>query len=133
MPQKATLNIKPKQVTKRLISVLPERARDVIIKRYGLDGDDKMTLEAIGAKYKITRERVRQIEKYSLANIVKSDAYKKEKDAFSELEDTMKSFGGIVPEVDFLDFISKDKSVQNHTHFLLVLGQAFKKRKEDDR
>ncbi|MEK7120901.1 MAG: sigma factor-like helix-turn-helix DNA-binding protein, partial [Patescibacteria group bacterium] len=96
------------------------------------DSFDKMTLEAIGQKYNITRERVRQIEKYSLANILKSEVYKKEKEAFKELEGVLDSYGGLVPEVDFLDFISDDKSVQNHVHFMLVLGEAFKKRKEDD-
>jgi hypothetical protein len=132
MAKKATLTIKPKQVTKRLVSVLPERARDVIIKRYGLDSEEKMTLEAIGQKYGITRERVRQIEKYSISNMVKSDIYKKEIAAFKELEELLNSFGGVVPEVDFLDFVSKDKSVQNHIHFMLVLGESFKKKKEDD-
>lgn len=132
MPNKATLTIKPKQITKRLVAVLPERARDVITKRYGLDTESKMTLEAIGQKYGITRERVRQIEKYSLANIAKSDVYKKEKEAFTELEGLVEAYGGVVPEVDFLDYISKDKSVQNHIHFMLVLGDSFKKKKEDD-
>jgi hypothetical protein len=132
MSKKAALTIKPKQVTKRLVSVLPERARDVITKRYGLDSEEKMTLEAIGQKYGITRERVRQIEKYSIANIVKSDVYKKEKESFNEVENLLHSFGGLVPEVDFLDYVSKDKSTQNHIHFMLVLGDSFKKRKEDD-
>ena len=57
------ISFKPKQVVKKLLSVLPERAKDVIMSRYGLGKDPKkMTLEAIGKKYGITRERVRQIE-----------------------------------------------------------------------
>ncbi len=57
------LSFKPKQATKQLLSVLPVRARDIVTKRYGLGGETKpMTLEAIGKKYGITRERVRQIE-----------------------------------------------------------------------
>ena len=67
MSKTETIKFKPKQVTKRLISVLSERGRDVITKRYGLEGEDKkMTLDAIGKKYGITRERVRQIENHSL-------------------------------------------------------------------
>ena len=57
-----TLTFKPKQVTKRLLSVLGTRAQDVLVGRFGLASDKRMTLEAIGKKYKITRERVRQIE-----------------------------------------------------------------------
>jgi hypothetical protein len=32
----AAITFKPKQVTKHLLSVLPERARDVMMSRYGL-------------------------------------------------------------------------------------------------
>ena len=60
---------KPKQVTKHFLSVLPRRAQDVITKRYGLGTEvKKMTLEAIGESYGITRERVRQIEKIGRAS-----------------------------------------------------------------
>jgi DNA-directed RNA polymerase delta subunit len=129
----STINFKPKQVTKRLISILPDRAQEVILARYGLGKDPKrMTLDAIGKRYGITRERVRQIENYALSNIRKSDQYPKEKAAFSDLENLLHSLGGIVVEDDLLEHISKDKSIQNHLNLLLVLGEKFSKRKEDD-
>ena len=41
--------------------------------------------------------------------------------------------GGVISEEDFLNHITtKDKSLQNHIHFLLVVGTHFKKLKEDD-
>lgn len=129
----ATLQFKPKQTTKKLLSVLPDRAKQVLISRYGLGTKtDKMTLDSIGKQYGITRERVRQIENYALANIRKSDIYKTEKSTFAELEELLHSLGGIVVEEDFLGHVSKDKSLQNHIHFILVVGDSFKKRKEDD-
>lgn len=129
----ATIQFKPKQTTKRLLSVLPDRACEVIIKRYGLGKQtEKMTLDAIGKIYGITRERVRQIENYALGNIRKSDIYKNEKSVFSELEGLIHSLGGIVVEEDFLGHVAKDKSIQNHIHFLLVVGDTFEKNKEDD-
>jgi DNA-directed RNA polymerase delta subunit/ribosome biogenesis protein Nip4 len=116
-----------------LLSVLPERAKDVIIKRYGLGTNTtKMTLDAIGKIYGITRERVRQIENYAIQNIRKSDAYKSEKATFEELESLIHSLGGIVVEEDFLGSVSKDVSLQNHINFILVIGDSFKKRKEDE-
>ena len=128
-----TIQFKPKQVTKKLLSVLPDRARDVLISRYGLGKNtEKMTLDAIGKTYGITRERVRQIENYALTNIRKSDAYKSEKSSFTGLEEALHSLGGIVVEEDFLGHMSKDISLQNHIHFILVVGDTFKKRKEDD-
>jgi DNA-directed RNA polymerase delta subunit len=129
----ATIQFKPKQTTKRLLSALPDRAREVLIKRYGLGKDtEKMTLDAIGKLYNITRERVRQIENYALSNIRKSDAYKAEKATFSELENLLHTLGGIVVEEDFLGHLSKDKSLQNHIHFILVIGEGFSKKKEDN-
>ncbi|MDO8521438.1 MAG: sigma factor-like helix-turn-helix DNA-binding protein [bacterium] len=129
----AQVSFKPKQVTKHFLSVLPRRAQDVITKRYGLGGEPKkMTLEAIGESYGITRERVRQIENFALAAIRKSDVFKSEGPAFEELRKVMVSHGGLVPEQEFLQTLGADKSTQNHAHFLLVLGDLFVKHKEDE-
>lgn len=133
MSSKTAIEAKPKQVVKRLLGELPERARDVLIGRFGLGKDsNKLTLESIGKKYGITRERVRQIENYAIHGVKKSEQFGKEKETFDELEKLLESLGGIISEEDLLSHISSDKSVQNHVHFLLVLGDAFKKEKEDD-
>ena len=129
----STITFKPKQTVKRLLGSLPDRARDVIVYRYGLGKETKrMTLDAIGKTYGITRERVRQIENYALNTIRKSEAYEDEKSAFTEIETLLHSLGGIVVEDDFLGHVSKDKSLQNHVYFLLVVGEPFRKKKEDD-
>jgi len=129
----STISFKPKQIVKRLLASLPDRARDVIIYRYGLGTDTRrMTLDGIGKKYGITRERVRQIENYALDLIKKSDEYKLEKAVFAEIESLLHAFGGVVVEDDFLGHVSKDKSLQNHIHFLLVVGEPFNKKKEDE-
>ncbi len=128
-----TITFKPKQVVKRLLSTLSPRALDVMTKRYGLgESTDKMTLEGIGGGYSITRERVRQIENFSLTTIKKSDAFKKEQAVFDELNKLVISMGGVVCEEDFLMHLSKDSSIQNQIFFLLVLGDQFKREKEDD-
>ncbi len=127
-----TLSFKPKNVTKRLMSALSDRAKLVVTKRYGLDKDnERMTLEAIGDMYSITRERVRQIEHAALQNIRKSAYYKQEKDVFQELHDAVHNIGGMVGEEELLAHFAKDQSSKNHLHFLLVIGDAFKKEKED--
>ncbi|MFA5933670.1 MAG: HTH domain-containing protein, partial [Candidatus Paceibacterota bacterium] len=106
---------------------------DVVSNRFGLTEDaERKTLEAIGEKYGITRERVRQIENAALASIKKGDAYKGDKASFDELKEIVKSLGAIVTEDELLSHISKDKSIQNHIHFYLVLGDEFKKHKEDE-
>ncbi|MCD6130360.1 MAG: RNA polymerase sigma factor RpoD/SigA [Deltaproteobacteria bacterium] len=50
------------QLKKTIASSLNEREKDIIIMRYGLDGKGKRTLQEIGKKYNISKERVRQIE-----------------------------------------------------------------------
>jgi RNA polymerase sigma factor (sigma-70 family) len=48
---------------------LHERERGVLELRYGLSGDEPRTLEEIGDLYGVTRERIRQIEKKTLAKL----------------------------------------------------------------
>ncbi len=127
------LSIKPKSVTKRLLAVLPERARNVLISRYALGKrTTPITLEAIGKEYGITRERVRQIENHALATIRKSDAFINEQPAFEELREVIKEMGVVVSEEELLDTLAKDASTRNHIHLLLVLGDAFTKEKETE-
>jgi len=128
-----TVTFKPKAVVKKLLSSLPERSRIVLEARFGLgQTPDRMTLEAIGTRYDITRERVRQIENHAITTLRKAPAFKEAHEAFADLERIIGSLGGIVCEDDLLDFITKDESLQNHIYFLLVLGDPFKYRKEDD-
>jgi hypothetical protein len=129
----AKLSFKPKQTVRRLLAVLPERAREIITKRYGLGENSKrMTLDAIGKIYGITRERVRQIENYALGSIRKSEAHKKERPAFEELEKLLHSLGGIVAESELLEEAARDTGTEHQIHFLLVVGEAFKREREDD-
>lgn len=127
------LSFQPKQITKKLVKILPQRSQDVITKRYGIGiSADHLTLEAIGKEYGITRERVRQIEENSLASIRKSEEFKKSQEIFTELHNVMIDLGTVISESELLDHISKNENVRNHIHFLLVLGNEFKKSKEDD-
>jgi RNA polymerase primary sigma factor len=48
---------------------LNEQEKQVIVLRYGLDDGDPQTLEAIGKRFGITRERVRQVEAKALGKL----------------------------------------------------------------
>lgn len=54
-----------------ILDNLEERERDILLRRYGLSGYDIHTLEQVGEAFNITRERVRQIEKKTLAKLRK--------------------------------------------------------------
>jgi RNA polymerase primary sigma factor len=51
------------------LGMLTPRERDVLTKRFGLDGEEESTLEAIGKGLCLTRERVRQIEGEALQKL----------------------------------------------------------------
>jgi RNA polymerase sigma factor (sigma-70 family) len=46
-----------------LVSCLDGREREILRLRFGLDGEDPRTLDQVGARFGISRERVRQIER----------------------------------------------------------------------
>jgi len=127
------ITFKPKQVSKRILSGLQPRAYEVIVNRFGLTEDaERKTLEAIGKKYGITRERVRQIENSAIALIRKSDSFKNEKEVLSELKNLMNTLGSILSEQNLLNYISSDKLTQNYLHLFLTLGEDFTRHKEDE-
>ena len=51
------------------IEHLKEREKNILIMFFGLDGDLPLTLEGIGYKMGITRERVRQIKNKALTKL----------------------------------------------------------------
>jgi RNA polymerase primary sigma factor len=52
-----------------LLEVLNDRERKIIFQRFGLDGGKPMTLEEVGKKFKVTRERIRQLQHFALAKM----------------------------------------------------------------
>ena len=58
-----------RQVLLDALLSLPDREREVVTLRYGIDGNEPRTLEEIGRRLGLTRERVRQIELDSLRRL----------------------------------------------------------------
>lgn len=61
-PDSDLLNDSLRRELQRSLSTLTQREADVITLYYGLNGEQALTLEEIGNKYNLTRERVRQIK-----------------------------------------------------------------------
>lgn len=61
-------NTLKKEIT-RALSTLEEREREVICLYFGLETGVEMTLEEIGRRYRLTRERVRQIKEKALRKL----------------------------------------------------------------
>jgi RNA polymerase primary sigma factor len=60
------------QVIMSILDQLEDRERKIIIQRYGLDdGTEPLTLEEVGSRHGVTKERIRQIETRALQKIRK--------------------------------------------------------------
>ena len=55
-----------------LLPMLDERERKILSLRFGLDGKKELTLEEIGKRFKVTRERIRQLQNIGLRKIKKA-------------------------------------------------------------
>ena len=62
---------------KTLSQVLTNREHQIIILRFGLGAQPKQTLAQIGQRFRLTRERIRQIEAKALKKLKKSSQIKK--------------------------------------------------------
>ncbi|MGH2792716.1 MAG: sigma-70 family RNA polymerase sigma factor, partial [Actinomycetota bacterium] len=52
-----------------VIATLNDRERRIIALRFGLTGEEPMTLEQVGSLFDLTRERIRQLEAKALAKL----------------------------------------------------------------
>jgi RNA polymerase primary sigma factor len=68
-PIEAVSEILQKEEVTKVLSTLPNRERKVIELRFGLNGEDPRTLDEVGQKFSLTRERIRQIEAKTLATL----------------------------------------------------------------
>jgi RNA polymerase primary sigma factor len=68
-PIETVSEIMQKAEVDQVLALLPYRERKVIELRFGLDGEHPRTLEEVGQKFGVTRERIRQIEAKTLAKL----------------------------------------------------------------
>ncbi len=59
----------------QMIEQLDEREAEILRHRFGLDGYDELTLEEVGQKFNVTRERIRQLQNIALSKMRKAIAH----------------------------------------------------------
>ncbi|MFI5211676.1 MAG: RNA polymerase sigma factor RpoD/SigA [Ignavibacteria bacterium] len=69
LPDHKLINESLKIEIQRALNTLSPRERDVLKLYYGLDQENPLTLEEIGEKFKLTRERVRQIKEKAIRRL----------------------------------------------------------------
>ena len=63
-------NVQQHEALMRILSLLDERERSIIISRFGLEQNtEPETLEELGGRFGVTKERIRQLETRALAKL----------------------------------------------------------------
>jgi len=83
-PQDETSKIILKEQLQGVLDTLSERENEVIKYRFGLETGGPMTLEQVGHKFGVTRERIRQIEAKALRRLRHPSRSKKLKEFYME-------------------------------------------------
>jgi RNA polymerase primary sigma factor len=68
-PDHMVVDYELKEVIRSSLSLLSVKEEEVLRMRFGIDRSDVVTLDDIGRKFKLTRERIRQIEKKALRKL----------------------------------------------------------------
>ena len=74
---------------KEILSVLKPKEKDIIIERFGLEDGMPKTLEQVGEKYNVSRERIRQQEARAIRQLkhnTKLNKYKDEESSMTQIE-----------------------------------------------
>jgi hypothetical protein len=129
------ITTKPKNVSNKgffsksielIVSDFSLRAKEIVKLRYGISSEEAKTLEEIGNKYEITRERVRQIIKEVFKKLNK----KKDSPALNQIKEKIlfqiKEKSGIIKEQELLQVLANgDKKEEGSIVFFLEFFDEF--------
>jgi RNA polymerase primary sigma factor len=74
-PDSAAVDESARRQVAELLGSLDEREGYVVLRYFGLDGDEPLTLDQIGTQLGVTRERVRQIKERALSRLRGPERY----------------------------------------------------------
>lgn len=114
----------PTDIVTELLKQLSPKEADVVRRRFGLQTGTPETLEAIGASYQVTRERVRQIQRWAIGRLLKSPASRQLLHGLDiVLRQLIEDHGGVVVEDELLQHLHSHvtslPNVRSTTLFLL--------------
>jgi len=111
------------------------RTRDILSLRFGIKDGQRKTLEAIGQKHGITRERVRQVEEAAFSELRKPAVIKYLQPAFNSIDHFLNQEGQLVREERLLSELTNTDSphsAQGALFFILTLGGSYQRFVESD-
>ncbi len=132
--------INPAKMVGQSVEFLSPRLKEVVALRFGLYDGNRRTLEAVGKKFGITRERVRQIQNDAFKQMARPEVVSKIKPLFEVLNEHLKAHGGVRKESTFLEndlvaYGNNDLSQpqqKSAVYFALSLADSFNRNLETD-
>ena len=110
------------EIIQEIINQFDSRKKDILVRRFGLLGDKRETLEKIGKSFNICRERVRQIEKRICQEILEKNPSLAE--IFSYFLNYFREHGQVRKEETLLKECSNGEN-ENFVFFLLSLRSDY--------
>lgn len=89
------MNCNLNKIITQILSLLTPRQRDIVELRYGLKGGKPQTLAAIGNRYGVTRERIRQIEAHALRAVQAQFAKSEYADVRAAIKNHLEQVNGV--------------------------------------
>ncbi len=119
-----------KTILEELKTCLKSQERDIVNRRFGLEGNAKEPLEQIGKSYSLTRERIRQIESSAIKKIKQS---KKSEEVLAPLEKTINRLleehgGAMEQEFLFSEFFDSDENTKENQQVLIFILEKISKK-----
>jgi hypothetical protein len=107
----------PVEVVTELLKSLTTKEADILRRRFGLGQQPAETLETIGASYKVTRERVRQIQRWAIDRLRKAEGTKKHlRNVDMLLQQLFEEHGGLMPDDELYAALTAHSAKDAHTH-----------------
>ncbi|MFA6038964.1 MAG: sigma factor-like helix-turn-helix DNA-binding protein [Candidatus Peribacteraceae bacterium] len=105
--QAQQISINLQELLNNLFMVLTEKEVTVIKKRFALFGQPKQTLEKIGKQFKVTRERIRQIESIALSKLKRTVRTTRLDEVNDIAKATLRAHGGVMTEDELVSQVLK--------------------------
>ena len=101
---KDAYNYNANDILSLIFNNLSEKEKEIIVRRFGLEGGERQTLEEIGQKHNITRERIRQIQSSVIKKIKTLQDLQEQLSSFNNIvKRILSEYGGIMEENHLLD------------------------------
>lgn len=114
----------PLEIVNELLKQVSEKEADVVRRRFGLGSNPAETLEIIGQSYQVTRERIRQIQRWTVQRLAKQTTTKNILRSVTALiQSLLDEHGGVMIEEELLTSlhtnVTDSSAVRAATMFIL--------------